>query len=235
MNQRMEQILNDFENNKLNADDSFKFHCTQCGKCCINRDDILLSPQDLFRIAKKLDLTPTDTVNQYCEAYIGNDSRIPVVRIKSKGSIQRCPFLKDRKCSVHEAKPAVCAMFPIGRAVGYSKDPDSEMNTVPKLEYFFTDPGCGDNAETHTLKEWFHDFGLSLEDDYFIRWALFQMELHDFLADMEKHVDESLMKTLWNSVFIQLYLDYDIKKEFLPQFDAHVDKIHLFLQSVFSE
>ena len=204
MNQRMEQILNDFENNKLNADDSFKFHCTQCGKCCINRDDILLS-------------------------------RIPVVRIRPKGSIQRCPFLKDRKCSVHEAKPAVCAMFPIGRAVGCSKDPDSEMSTIPKLEYFFTDPGCGDNTETHTLKEWFHDFGLSLEDDYFIRWALFQMELHDFLADIEKQVDESLMKTLWNSVFIQLYLDYDIKKEFLPQFDAHVEKMHLFLQSIFSE
>lgn len=60
MNQRMEQILNDFENNKLNADDSFKFHCTQCGKCCINRDDILLSPQDLFRIAKKLIRPYTD-------------------------------------------------------------------------------------------------------------------------------------------------------------------------------
>ncbi len=48
-------------------------------------------------------------------------------------------------------------------------------------------------------------------------------------------MDESLMKTLWNSVFIQLYLDYDIKKEFLPQFDAHVDKIRLFIQSVSSE
>lgn len=29
--------------------------------------------------------------------------------------------------------------------------------------------------------------------------------------------------------------DYDIKKEFLPQFDAHVEKMHLFLQSIFSE
>ncbi len=40
MNARMEEIMNAIEHNKLTADDPFRFHCTQCGKCCINREDI---------------------------------------------------------------------------------------------------------------------------------------------------------------------------------------------------
>lgn len=38
---------------EIGLDDTFTFHCTQCGKCCIHREDILLSPKDLFNIAKK--------------------------------------------------------------------------------------------------------------------------------------------------------------------------------------
>ena len=39
---------------EIGLDDTFTFHCTQCGKCCIHREDILLSPKDLFNIAKKI-------------------------------------------------------------------------------------------------------------------------------------------------------------------------------------
>ena len=42
---------------ELGPDDTFTFHCTQCGKCCIHREDILLSPKDLFNIAKKFQIT----------------------------------------------------------------------------------------------------------------------------------------------------------------------------------
>lgn len=35
---------------EIGLDDTFTFHCTQCGKCCIHREDILLSPKDLLRV-----------------------------------------------------------------------------------------------------------------------------------------------------------------------------------------
>lgn len=55
---------------EIGLDDTFVFHCTQCGKCCIHRDDILLSPKDLFNIAKKFQITPENALEQYCETYI---------------------------------------------------------------------------------------------------------------------------------------------------------------------
>lgn len=72
---------------EIGLDDIFVFHCTQCGKCCIHREDILLSPKDLFHIAKKLKITPEVALAQYCETYLGRNSHIPVVRLKPQGSI----------------------------------------------------------------------------------------------------------------------------------------------------
>ena len=44
MDTRMERIRQDFENNQLGVDEPFDFRCTLCGKCCIHREDIFLTP-----------------------------------------------------------------------------------------------------------------------------------------------------------------------------------------------
>ena len=82
---------------EIGLDDTFVFHCTQCGKCCIHRDDILLSPKDLFNIAKKFQITPENALDQYCETYIGSNSRLPVVRLKPQGSVKTLPAIKRSK------------------------------------------------------------------------------------------------------------------------------------------
>ena len=113
---------------EIGLDDTFTFHCTQCGKCCIHREDILLSPKDLFNIAKKFQITPAEALEQYCETYIGCNSRFPIVRLRPQGSVKRCPLLKDQKCLVHDVKPTVCAMFPIGRYLTLSADDSFPKN-----------------------------------------------------------------------------------------------------------
>ena len=114
MDKRLKEIVDNFDSMKIGVDEPFRFHCTMCGKCCINREDILLTPRDMYCMAKELQITPKELFDQYCETYVGHDSRIPIVRLKPRGSIKRCPLLKEHKCSVHKAKPGVCAMFPIG-------------------------------------------------------------------------------------------------------------------------
>ena len=49
-----------FKQSQLGLDDTFKFHCTMCGRCCINREDILLPPRDLYAMAKELNFTSTN-------------------------------------------------------------------------------------------------------------------------------------------------------------------------------
>lgn len=155
MDNRLKEIVDNFDSLKIGVDEPFRFHCTMCGKCCINREDILLTPRDIYCMAKELQISPEELFKRYCETYIGHDSCMPIVRLKPRGSIKRCPLLKDRKCSVHKAKPGVCAMFPIGRCV--TVDPKSAKSAnfkIGEIQYIFTNPGCGDNAETHTVREW---------------------------------------------------------------------------------
>ena len=44
---RLKEIVENLDDMKIGLDDSFKFHCTMCGRCCVNRADILLTPKDI--------------------------------------------------------------------------------------------------------------------------------------------------------------------------------------------
>lgn len=226
MDARLKEIVDNFEKMKIGVDEPFKFHCTMCGKCCINREDILLTPKDLFNMSKELGTTPREFVEQYCEAYIGGDSRMPIVRLKPRGSIKRCPLLKDRKCSVHKAKPTVCAMFPIGRClISQAGEPLSEKITADQIQYIFTNPGCGDDAETHTVREWLDAFGISIEDDYFMKWQQTLLELSNIFRDAEKVTSERVMELSWTATYAGLYLNYDMEQDFLPQFEENAQEL----------
>lgn len=39
-------------------------------------------------MSKELNITPNELFEKYCEMYIGSDSRMPIVRLKPRGSIR---------------------------------------------------------------------------------------------------------------------------------------------------
>lgn len=220
MDERLKNIVDNYDKMRIGVDEPFPFHCTMCGKCCINREDILLTPRDIFNMSKELEITVSEFFKEYCEAYIGGDSRMPIVRLKPRGSVKRCPLLKDRKCSVHKAKPAVCAMFPIGRCLRYEPGQDIKV-TVDQVEYIFNNPGCGDDAEIHTVREWLNEFGISTEDMFFVKWQQAVVELSTIFRECEKKMSNHTMELLWNAALFGLYFKYDMKKEFMPQFEEN--------------
>ena len=61
--QRLEYIASNLDAMKIGLDETFRFHCTMCGKCCTGREDILLS------MSKELDLSAGELFQKYCEAY----------------------------------------------------------------------------------------------------------------------------------------------------------------------
>lgn len=223
MDERLKNIMDNLDSIQIGLEESFKFHCTQCGKCCIHREDILLNPKDLYNMSKELGISTEKFFEQYCEVYVGVDSRVPVVRLKPKGSVKRCPLLKNRKCTVHRAKPVVCAMFPIGRFLQLG-DADGNMKediTENDIQYIFTRPDCGDFTETYTVREWLDFFGIPIRDEFFIKWQKVILETSPAFREMEKKVSPHTMEMLWKASFASLYLHYDTRKEFLPQFEEN--------------
>lgn len=230
MDNRIKEIVENFEQLKIGLDDPFKFHCTMCGKCCINREDILLTPRDIYNMSRELSMRPGDFFQAYCESYIGSDSRIPIVRLKPRGPIKRCPLLKDRKCSVHKAKPVVCAMFPIGRGIRAEADAEKKPLAKYEIEYIFNAPECGDNSETHTVREWLKAFGISVDDKFFLQWIDIIIELGATFRKAEGKVKNSIMENAWTVTFCKIYLDYDIEKDFMTQFEKNSGELLALIQ-----
>lgn len=54
MDNRLKEIIDNYDSLKIGIDEPFQFNCIQCGKCCINREDILLTPRDLYNLGKEL-------------------------------------------------------------------------------------------------------------------------------------------------------------------------------------
>lgn len=236
MDERLKDIVNHLELMKIGLDETFKFHCTMCGKCCINREDILLSPRDIYNISKELGIKPEEMFEQYCEVYVGPDSRVPIVRLKPRGSVQRCPLLKNRKCMVHKAKPTVCAMYPIGRCLMATNPKEGLKNiTQNQLQYIFSNPGCGDGSETFTVREYLESFGIPIEDNFFLKWQQTILDMGNFSRKMENVLKQETMVQLWKSAFIGLYLHYETEKDFMPQFEDNIKNFFDMLHSVFPE
>lgn len=226
MDQRLQYIAEHYDDMCIGAEDHFRFHCTQCGKCCINREDILLNPKDLYNISKELGITPQETITQYCEVYLGQSSRIPIVRLKPRGSVKRCPLLKDRKCSVHRAKPTVCALFPLGRSIKLDAE-KTDPDAVDKvgIQYIMNPIECGDSSEEHTVREWVESFGIPVHDRDFLVWQKVLFAVRQRIVALEKMLTDSSMELIWSITYQALYLDYDIAQSFQEQFQKNSERL----------
>lgn len=205
------------QKNRLGLDDTFDFECRQCGKCCHNRYDLILTAHDIFRIARHLGIMPLEVIEKNCESYIGDESRIPVVRAKPKLHDGVCPFLRREKCSVHAAKPVICAVFPLGRV--YSSD-NEEF-------YFFQKVPCGDKV-THTVQEWIQEFGIPETDAIGRLWSDAIIWLARYMKKTKQYQNDTL-NLIWDAMFHLLYLNYDIQESFETQFKKNFNKLRLLL------
>lgn len=212
-----EELAQDFARRKaeLHICDEYSlyYYCVRLERLgFLRRGSGYTAADALFRIARFLGLPPGEIVKRYCEGYIGSDSHISVIRLKPKPYRRTCPFLGPEGCSIHAAKPTVCALFPLGRAYIYPKD---------KLVYFCQDVSCGTKTETHTVREWLAEFGREYEDSNTLAWIKLTPRLSLWMHKHEPSLSETKKQDLWAQMLRLCYLQYDIRQPFTPQFAAN--------------
>lgn len=219
--------MEELEKNLLDLDSEFHFKCRRCGKCCKNQDTIIFSTRDIFNIAHKLGKTMMEVVGEYAEVYIGHNSRIPIVHMVPSGPSRSCPLLKDGLCSVHDCKPTVCALFPLGRvAVNKQKEDGTVDPRDFKIRYILNDIVCGSAKRVNTVRSWLARFGIPEQDEFFILWNEVMMESGELVRLLEKKkAPEPLLQLIWNIQMNALYLQYDPSQDFFPQFQANAGRL----------
>ena len=227
MDKRSAEILEMYEKNALGLDDTFQFKCKECGKCCKNREDILLTTRDLYNIARELGRLPEEIIARYCEVYIGSGSRMPLVRLRPVPPENSCPLLYKKKCIVHKAKPSVCALFPLGRGTSLENMDESSMTPDSFRPTYFVQPiKCGTTDRSQTVREWLEKFGLPIEDEFYGPWNDIVAFLSSFFREIEKrNLSSETMDLVWGGTMQALYIDYDPKAELIPQFLENIAKL----------
>ena len=83
-----------------------KFKCTECGKCCSGFPGFVwLSPSDIGRLAKRLNVSKEAFIKRYTRR---KEGKLSLVEKKNYD----CIFYQNKKCTVYEARPSQCRTFP---------------------------------------------------------------------------------------------------------------------------
>ena len=140
-------------------DDTFTFRCHRgidCYNSCCRDVTIFLNPFDVARMRKALGISSTDFLEDYTVRVVSDSTGIPAVVLKMREEAEkRCPFVSDEGCTVYEARPYSCRLYP--------------LDTDQGVEYRF----IVDSRRFHglnELEEWTvercrHDQGLQAYDD----------------------------------------------------------------------
>jgi len=159
----------------LDRKDTMSFSCKQCGKCCRNSDEIILSPHDVSLITNHLSISVEEFFNKYCEFHIGVNSNVPLITLRFKEikyvnqDYTACPFLRKGKCSINDVKPFVCRSYPLGRTI-------TDMEKF-EVKYIQQNLNCGNKKEM-TVEEWFNGYDLETSEKAYITMTNFVNKLN---------------------------------------------------------
>lgn len=82
------------------------FNCQRCGRCCCLSDPIAITSRDAERIASYLGITVDQFIDKFAKRTEASDSGLSLLS-------QPCVFYREGTgCSVHQARPMICRMYP---------------------------------------------------------------------------------------------------------------------------
>lgn len=141
--------------------EGFCFECRpdmECFTDCCQKLELLLTPIDILRLARRLEVSTTELLEQYTTA-IERPGKLPRVALHMREDDQRCPFVSDAGCEVYEDRPGACRTYPLGRATS----PSMLKSSANEAYFVVREPHCkGFDEQRHwTVEQWTDDQGLA--------------------------------------------------------------------------
>ncbi|MFH1053045.1 MAG: YkgJ family cysteine cluster protein [Candidatus Woesearchaeota archaeon] len=91
-----------------------RFKCVHCGHCCINKSvQASITLDDIKRISEFTGKDHNFLINNNFLGLVASGTSEPNVFDIDIGLKYPCKFRKDNKCSIYEARPLNCRIFPL--------------------------------------------------------------------------------------------------------------------------
>ena len=219
----MKQIVSDFNTGKMqiltDENDTFNFGCKQCGECCLNNGEIMVTPWDVIRISEALQKPAIDVLSNTLKIHIGENTHIPVATLRSAPvpgtTVSACPYLamdgSNIVCSIQKSKPFNCAIYPLGKMTQIDK-----TTGVKSIKYFVQPITCkADQSNTITLKDWLAMYDVDKASEASAAFTQFiedtgkiiNLELLDDQTDLG--ASYNIKQKIYNVMLVSLYGSYE--------------------------
>ncbi|MEW6366810.1 MAG: YkgJ family cysteine cluster protein [Acidobacteriota bacterium] len=153
---------------QLGADERFTFAChpgLRCFTRCCADINILLTPLDVLRLARRRGMTTREFLDTHTLTPITKELHLPVVMLRMGADPERrCPFVHpETGCTVYDERPWACRMYPLGMAL-----PPARAGVEPQPLYvMFEEDFCLGRGEKRewTVNRWRNDQGIVAHDE----------------------------------------------------------------------
>jgi len=227
---------------KYTLDSKIRFRChpgVPCFTECCGNIKIVLTPYDILKIRKRLDMEAADFLHTYTEPTYLEKTDFPGVMIKLTEE-GRCPFIKSKTegCRIYSDRPTACRYYPVGMANFHEGAQEGQSSE----EFYFVvkEPHCRgfEEDKTWTIKEWREDQGVDLRDKMNKGWMELVMRRKSFgyqatLSEQAKRMFfmastdlDQFRSFVFESSFLQTY---DVDQETLAS--IRDDEVELLLFS----
>lgn len=193
--------------------DWLTFRCRRCGQCCRDvEDQIMLEPLDAYRLGRYLreQGRGVEAIEDVYARYTHPSTvaeGYPIFLMNTTSPEHACVFLQDGRCSVYDARPRVCRLYPIS------------VNVERKgaaFRYF----QCMDSHAGHysdgrvSVKDWIYH-NLSKEDRAFLAEEGDRLPV---LGHLLHRLDPQGQKEHLFHLLYFCYFNFNLDKPFLPQY-----------------
>lgn len=199
--------------------DAFSFAChpgISCFTECCRDLNLVLTPYDLLRLKKSLNLSSADFLDQYTVIKPNVHNGFPAVLLKMmEDERRRCPFVTPTGCRIYEDRPGACRIYPIGRGVSKTQGQEGtrEIHFVVKEAHC---QGFGEPKEW-TVGDWSQDQGLTPYSFYNDLWT--EIITHKGSLISEEGLSQKLQMFFMVSYNLDQFRQFVFKSTFLKRFD----------------
>jgi len=208
--------LTDISDGKLYKNKDFVLagcgKCDGCSKCCRDTaDTIILDPYDMYNLYKGTSKTFTDMIEKEIEIRMVDNLILPNLLIHNEieASEDGCAFLDEKgMCSIHEYRPGLCRLFPLGRYYDESG-----------MSYFLQTNECmldeKDRYEVR-IKDFLGIKNIEQYEKYIINWHDFCKKQNNRLDGFGKEKREKMARLILQIFYVE---PYALNKSFFDQID----------------
>ncbi len=140
----------------ISIDDTFKFSCSAkvpCFNDCCRDLNQFLTPYDILCLKNHLGMTSGAFLERYTTQHTGPETGLPVIALKPDDALKlKCPFVTQSGCSVYNARPSSCRMYPLARAISRCR----ETGRITEHFALIKESHCRgfEQETTQTVRQW---------------------------------------------------------------------------------